>query len=68
MASTTNQAVQMDDLSPAEALAVLKSRILADGYRIVMDLDGSHGCYLRDGLSGREFLDFYSFFASMPVG
>jgi L-lysine 6-transaminase len=58
----------MDDLSPAEALAVLKSRILADGYRIVMDLDGSHGCYLRDGLSGREFLDFYSFFASMPVG
>ncbi len=68
MASTTARSVHTDDLSPADALAVLKSRILADGYRIVMDLDGSHGCYLRDGLSGREFLDFYSFFASTPIG
>ena len=56
------------ELAPAEALEVLRKRILVDGFEIVMDLQASHGMYLHDALTGREFLDFYGFFASQPVG
>lgn len=56
------------ELAPAEALEVLRKRILVDGFEIVMDLQASHGMYLHDALTGREFLDFYGFFASQPIG
>jgi L-lysine 6-transaminase len=46
----------------------LKKHILVDGFHIVIDLQKSHGCYIVDAASGREYLDFYSYFASLPVG
>ena len=57
-----------NELSPAEALEILRSHILVDGFPIVLDLEACHGCYLHDALSDKEYLDFYSFFASMPIG
>jgi len=35
---------------------------------LVVDLDGSHGAYLRDALTGKEYIDFFTYFASAPVG
>lgn len=35
---------------------------------IVVDLEGSHGAYLRDALTGKEYIDFFTYFASAPVG
>ncbi len=55
-------------LSPEDALAILRQRIQVDGFEIVLDLDASRGSRLRDARSGRDYLDFYSFFASYPVG
>ncbi len=55
-------------LSPEDALAILRQRINLDGFEIVLDLDASRGSRLRDARSGRDYLDFYSFFASYPVG
>ncbi len=55
------------ELSPSEALETLRSRILVDGFHIIVDLPNSHDVYLRDALSGQEYLDFYSFFASQPI-
>ncbi len=55
-------------ITAAEALEILRSRILVDGFHIVLDLDASHDCYLYDALSQSEFLDFYGFFASQPIG
>ena len=55
-------------ISPAEVHGVLARHILADGYDIVFDFDRSHGVWLHDARSGRELLDFCSFFASNPVG
>lgn len=51
-----------------EVLDLLRRRILVDGFEIVMDLEGSRGCHLKDANSGRTFLDFYGFFASQPIG
>ncbi len=39
-----------------------------DGYPFVIDLEASHGSFIVDRLSGREYLDFFSFFASNPIG
>jgi L-lysine 6-transaminase len=41
---------------------------LADGYSIVLDLERSHGPWLVDALTGTEFLDGFTCFASWPVG
>ncbi len=35
---------------------------------IVVDIEGSHGPYLRDALTGKEYIDFFTYFASAPIG
>lgn len=42
--------------------------MLVDGEPIVVDLERSHGSYLVDALTGREYIDFFTYFASLPVG
>ncbi|MGE3180121.1 MAG: L-lysine 6-transaminase [Phycisphaerae bacterium] len=58
---------QQGEMSPSEALATLKKRILVDGFHMVMDLPNSQGAYMRDALTESDYLDFYSLFASQPV-
>jgi L-lysine 6-transaminase len=52
----------------SEVHAVLSSHMLADGYDLVVDLEKSQGSWMFDGKSGRKLLDFFSNFASMPIG
>lgn len=42
--------------------------ILPKGLEIAADLEQSRGAYLYDTRTGDEFLDFFSFFASRPLG
>lgn len=51
-----------------EVHETLRRHILVDGYPLVIDLEKSRGSTVRDAVSGRELIDFYSFFASNPVG
>jgi L-lysine 6-transaminase len=53
---------------PSEVHAVLSSHMLADGYDLVIDLRKSQGSWMFDEKSGRRILDFFSNFASMPIG
>jgi L-lysine 6-transaminase len=46
----------------------LRRHQLVDGYPIVMDLERSHGSWIRDALTGDEYLDFFTCFASWPIG
>lgn len=46
----------------------LKKHMLVDGYDLVYDPWKSHGTYLVDKKTGREYLDFFTFFASLPIG
>jgi len=55
-------------IAPADVHAHLARHILADGFDLVLDIERSHGAWVRDAKSGREFLDFVTFFGSNPIG
>jgi L-lysine 6-transaminase len=59
---------QSFDVSPDQVIPTLKQHILADGFHVVVDLEKSHGSFMHDGRTGKEILDFYSYFASLPIG
>lgn len=52
----------------SEVHTILGRHLLADGFELVVDFEKSHGCFLHDARSGRQILDFCSFFASNPLG
>ena len=54
--------------NPKNVKEILSKNILADGFDPVMDLKNSHGSWLVDELSGKEYLDMFSMFASGSVG
>ena len=47
---------------------VLEGSILVDGFHLVIDLERSHGSIIVDARDGREYLDCYGYFATLPVG
>jgi len=55
-------------VQPADVHAVLARHMLADGYDIVMDLTKSKGSWVFDARRGRAVLDFFTNFASCPIG
>ena len=55
-------------LSPAEVHPSLGRHILVDGFRIVVDLERSHGTYLYDALGEREILDLFTSFSTCALG
>lgn len=52
----------------ADVFDALKAHILVDGFHLVMDLDKSKGSWIVDARDGRRYLDFYTFFATTPLG
>jgi L-lysine 6-transaminase len=54
--------------APADVHPTLGRTILADGLDLVFDYEKSHGSWLHDSRSGREYLDFLTFFGSNPIG
>ncbi len=46
----------------------LGRHILADGYPIVLDMENSRGAHLRDAVTGKDYVDFFTFYASNPLG
>jgi L-lysine 6-transaminase len=54
---------------PADAVfPILKENILVDGFHIVIDLQKSCGSVIVDALEGKEYLDCYGYFATLPIG
>ncbi|MCA9653612.1 MAG: L-lysine 6-transaminase [Myxococcales bacterium] len=54
--------------APADVHEVLRRWILTDGFSFVYDADRSHDAFIVDAITGDEYLDMFSFFASMPIG
>lgn len=46
----------------------LRKHMLVDGFHLVVDLEKSKGSWVHNGATGKDYLDFYTFFASNPVG
>jgi len=55
-------------IAPEKVHSTIGKLMLADGMDIVMDLENSRGAYLRDSKSGKDYLDFFTCFASSPIG
>lgn len=54
--------------APSDVHSTLKKHILADGLDMVLDLEKSKGLYLHDASKNIDYLDFFTFFASNPLG
>lgn len=53
---------------PNDVHDTLNKHILADGYDLVFDMDNSQGVFIYDAKHGRQLLDFFTCFASVPLG
>ncbi|MDY0082603.1 MAG: L-lysine 6-transaminase [Ignavibacteriaceae bacterium] len=56
------------DIEAKDVVSILSKQILADGFEIILDLEKSNGVMLVDEVTGEEYFDFFTFFASSPLG
>jgi len=55
-------------VSPENVQDSLKKHILADGFDLTFDMEKSKGVYIYDAKHNRTLLDFFTCFASVPLG
>lgn len=55
-------------VTPQNVREILSEHMLTDGYNMVLDMEKSQGVHLYDSQHGTEYLDFFTFFASHPIG
>lgn len=55
-------------ISPNQVQETLSKHILADGYDLVFDMEKSEGVWIYDSKHNRKLLDFFTCFASVPLG
>jgi len=55
-------------VEPKAVLDTIGRHMLVDGFPIVVDLEKSQGVRLCDKADGRTYIDFFQFFASLPIG
>lgn len=55
-------------ISPDAVQDTLSRHILADGYDLTFDMEKSNGVNIYDSKYGRTLLDFFTCFASVPLG
>lgn len=56
------------NISPEQVNQTLQKRILADGLDLTFDMEKSKGAYIYDSKNKRQLLDFFTCFASVPLG
>jgi L-lysine 6-transaminase len=61
-------AVNKVTVTPDKVHETIAGHMLADGFDVVLDLEKSKGTRLYDSRSGRYILDFFTCFASSPIG
>lgn len=55
-------------VEPQNVLHTLRQHMLVDGFDHVVDLHRSHGAWFVEHRTGKEYLDFFTCIASMPIG
>ena len=55
-------------VTPDQVNETLSKHILADGFDLTYDMELSHGSYIYDSKYKRNLLDFFTCFASVPLG
>lgn len=55
-------------VAPDQVTQTLQQHILADGFDLTYDMEKSNGAYIYDSKYKRQLLDFFTCFASVPLG
>jgi L-lysine 6-transaminase len=55
-------------VAPNDVFKILSKHLLADGYDLIFDLEKSKGVRIFDSKYNRSLLDFFTCFASVPLG
>ncbi|HUH32449.1 MAG TPA: L-lysine 6-transaminase [Daejeonella sp.] len=55
-------------ISPNQVQQTLSKHILADGFDLTFDMEKSNGVHIYDAKYNRTLLDFFTCFASVPLG
>jgi L-lysine 6-transaminase len=55
-------------VTPHQVQASLSKHILADGFDLTFDMEKSQGVHIYDAKNNRTLLDFFTCFASVPLG
>ncbi|TCC89489.1 L-lysine 6-transaminase [Pedobacter frigiditerrae] len=55
-------------VAPDQVNQTLQQHILADGFDLTYDMEKSNGAYIYDSKYNRSLLDFFTCFASVPLG
>jgi L-lysine 6-transaminase len=55
-------------VSPENVIDSLKKHVLADGFDLIFDMEKSQGVHIYDSKNKRTLLDFFTCFASVPLG
>ncbi|NUN09378.1 MAG: L-lysine 6-transaminase [Ignavibacteriaceae bacterium] len=66
--STDKKILTNSSINADQVHTILKRYMLVDGFDIILDLKRSHGSFIVDEKTGDEYLDFFTFFASNPLG
>ncbi|MET4081911.1 L-lysine 6-transaminase [Pedobacter sp. UYP30] len=56
------------EITPDRVRETLSKHVLADGFDMTYDIEKSEGSFLYDSKYNRSLLDFFSCFASVPLG
>ena len=54
--------------NPSDIRPIISRHLLADGFKLVLDMEKSQGLHLHDAATGKDYIDFFTFFASNPLG
>ena len=55
-------------VAPDQVNQTLQQHILADGFDLTYDMEKSNGAFIYDSKYNRKLLDFFTCFASVPLG
>ncbi len=58
-----------ETINPADRVReIIGKHMLADGFQLILDLNNSYRNKIVDERNGDEYIDFFTFFASSPLG
>ncbi len=55
-------------INPQQVRSIIERHLIGDGLDMVLDMERSSGCHIRDEVSGRTLIDFFGFYASNALG
>ncbi len=59
---------ETNKITASNVHSILRKHLLVDGYDMVFDVEKSHGSYIYDSKHNRQYVDFFTFYASNPIG